>query len=88
MHFYIEYELSPDTRDEAQKRFLEAGGLPPAGITMLQRWHYASGHRGFIIAQADDAIGIGKWMQDWTDLLVFDITPILSDEEFQQVIQQ
>jgi hypothetical protein len=31
-------------------------------------------------------VPIGKWMQEWTDLLTFDITPIFSDEEIQEVL--
>ena len=76
MHFVITYRFTPETRDAAQKRFLDGGGLPPA----------AGGHSGFVIAEADGVVPIGKWMQEWTDLLTFDITPILSDEEIQEVL--
>lgn len=86
MHFVINYELTPETRDEAQARFKAGGGLPPDGATMLARWHYAQGLGGFLIAESSDPVAIATWMQDWTDVLTFDITPILTDEEVQRVI--
>jgi hypothetical protein len=53
---------------------------------MQGRWHSAAGHSGFMIAESSDAIAISKWTQSWTDLLVFDITPVLTDEEVAEVI--
>ena len=87
MHFVITYEFAPDMRNEAQARFKAGGGLPPDdGVKMLSRWHYAQGHGGFVIAESADPVAIGKWMQEWTDMLTFDVTPILTDEEVQTVI--
>lgn len=86
MHFMITYEFTPDARDAAQKRFMDGGGLPPKGVTMIQRWHLASGQGGYVIAEGSDVVAIGKWMQEWTDLLTFDVSPIMNDEEIQQVL--
>lgn len=49
MVFHITYRLTPKHRDDAQQRFKKTGGLPPAGVTMTQRWHSAEGLVGFII---------------------------------------
>jgi hypothetical protein len=53
---------------------------------MHGRWHSAAGLVGFLIAESSDAVAIGKWMQSWTDLLSFEITLVLTDEEFTEVI--
>lgn len=86
MTFHVTYTVSPNHRNAAQTRFQETGGLPPEGVTMLGRWHSASGRRGFTVAEAVDAADIARWMQQWTDLLTFEITPVLTDEEFAGVI--
>ena len=87
MHFLINYELTPATRNDAQARFKAGGGLPPDdGVTMLSRWHRAGGLGGFVIAESASTVAIGKWMQEWTDLLTFTVSPILSDEEMQDII--
>jgi len=31
-------------------------------------------------------VAIDEWMQSWTDLLSFEVTPALTDEEFAEVI--
>lgn len=86
MLFHITYEFSVQERDQAQQRFKETGALPPDGVTMLGRWHSAAGRRGFIIAESSDAVAISKWTQGWTDLLAFEMTPVLTDEEVGEVI--
>jgi len=86
MLFHIIYEFSPQERDDAQERFKETGAPPPDGVTMHGRWHSAAGLVGFLIAESSDSGAIGKWMQSWTDLLSFEITLVLTDEEFTEVI--
>ena len=86
MLFHISYEFSPETRDAAQARFKETGGGPSGDITMVGRWHAAGGHIGFLVAEASDPIAIGKWMQEWTDLLTFDVTPVLNDDQVIEVL--
>ena len=39
-----------------------------------------------MIAEGADVVAIGKWMQEWTDLLTFDVVPVMSDEEIQTVL--
>ena len=53
---------------------------------MHGRWHCVAGHVGFLIAESSDSVAIGKWMRTWTDLLSFEISPVLTDEEVAEVI--
>ena len=53
---------------------------------MLGRWHSVEGLNGFTIAESSDAVAIAKWVQSWTDLLTFEIVPVVNDEEFARVI--
>jgi hypothetical protein len=39
-----------------------------------------------IIAESVDAEAIARWLQDWTDLLTFEVTPVMKDEELARVI--
>ena len=86
MIFHITYKLSPGQRNDAQKRFKETGALPPTGVTMTGRWHCAEGLKGFIIAESSDVEAIAKWMQEWTDHLAFEVTPVVNDEQLARVI--
>jgi hypothetical protein len=82
----IEYSLRPENRDVAQARFQETGALPPAGATMLGRWHRVAGLAGYVLCETDDVLALGKWMQEWTDVLTFDVFPVTDDEEFAAVL--
>ena len=86
MTFHITYSLHPGQRNEAEKRFKATGALPPPGVTMVGRWHCAEGLRGFLIAESSDAEAIAKWIQSWTDLLTFEISPVVTDEQLARVI--
>ncbi len=86
MLFHITYEFSPHERDQAQQRFKETGAPPPEGVTMQGRWHSVAGCKGFMIAESTDAVAISKWTQSWSDLLSFEITPVVTDQEVGEVI--
>jgi len=85
MLFMITYEISPENRDAVNKRFLETGGPPPTGAKMLGRWT-SPGGQGFCLAESDDMIAIGKWIHDWSDLMPFEVFPVLTDEGIAEVI--
>ena len=81
------YQLKPGHRNSAQDRFKETGGgLPPEGVEMVGRWHCAQGLKGIVIAETTDAVAIGKWLQEWTDLLTFEVTPVLYDRKLQNIV--
>ena len=86
MLFMISYSFSPEDRNAAQARFKATGGGPGPGAKMLGRWHALSGNTGFVLAESNDNVAIGKWMQEWTDLLVFDIVPVNTDEDVLKVL--
>ena len=81
MLFMISYEFRPEARNEAQTRFKSTGGFPGDGVKMQGRWHCVGGNRGYVLAESSDSIAIGKWMQEWTDLIVFDVMPVNNDED-------
>jgi hypothetical protein len=70
----------------ARDRFLKTGGLPPAGVTMVGRWH-GMNRRGFAIAESTDGKALYAWMAQWADVLEIDVTPCLEDAEAGAVLQ-
>lgn len=86
MLFMVSYEFHPDDRNVVQERFRTTGGLPGEGAKMVGRWHAVGGHRGFVLAETSDSIALGKWLQEWTDLLTFDVVPVNDDAQVMQVM--
>ena len=86
MQFMITYAFTPGHRNTAQDRFRKTGGMPGEGVKMLGRWHAVGGSRGFLLAETSDGVALGRWMQDWTDLLTFEVIPVNNDEDVMKVI--
>ena len=86
MLFMITYEFGSDVRDETQTRFKKTGGMPGPGVTMKGRWHCVGELNGFILAESSDAVALGKWLQEWTDLIMFTVSPVVDDEDVMKVL--
>lgn len=87
MTFHIMYSLTREqNRDEVQQKFKSTGALPPKGVTMKGRWHSVNGNKGYIIAESNETEAVGKWIQNWSDLLTFEVVPVLTDEQVGQII--
>jgi hypothetical protein len=87
MLFVVRWTIPHTSREEAIGRFLRTGGAPPDGVKMLSRYHSADGEYGFAIAEASDAVALGKWTIAWNDLLIMDSRPVLDDEGLGLVLQ-
>jgi hypothetical protein len=86
MLFIVNWKTNPVHRDTAVARFKATGGAPPAGAKMLGRWHNADESGGFLICETEDATALAAWMHQWTDVLVFDARPAITDEQFGKIL--
>ncbi|UCF45614.1 MAG: DUF3303 family protein, partial [Myxococcales bacterium] len=59
---------------------------PPDGVKMIGRWHNASNRTGYSLFEADDAVAMGKWSHQWSDLLTIETSVVIDDEEFLKVL--
>ena len=85
MKFIVKWNLPKSTVPATEKRFLETGAQPPAGVKMIGRWHGLSGG-GVLIAETNDAKALYAWLGYWNDLLEFETTPCLEDAEAGEVL--
>jgi Protein of unknown function (DUF3303) len=86
MKFMTTWSGSTTHFKAANARFLESGGGPPKGVTMLGRWH--GPNSGFCLAETDDIKGIYEWTSQWNDLLDFTVTPVMDDAEAAEVLKK
>lgn len=86
MKFISKYTIRPEHRNEAIKRFIETQAKPPEGVKMIGRWHCTSDRTGYTLTEADDAVALSKWSQQWSDLVTFEVSVVLDDAEFAQVL--
>jgi hypothetical protein len=81
MKVAVTWTIPADLSKTAIARFLDTGAPPPAGVTMIGRWHGLDGAHGFIIAESADPKAIFAWIAEWTELVNFTVTPVLDDSE-------
>lgn len=86
MLFIFSWTHTPAARDVTIKQFMATGGMPPAGIDMLSRYHNLDGTGGFAICQSTDASALASWALDWNGLIEIKIVPIMDDETISGVL--
>ena len=86
MKFISKYTIRPEHRNDAIKRFIDTQGKPPEGIKLIGRWHSLSNRTGYSLVEADDAVAMGKWSQQWSDLITVEVSVVIDDEEFVKVL--
>ena len=80
MKYIISWTVPQATFNAAVARFLETGGAPPKGVTMLGRWHGMNG-QGFAISESTDAKAMYQWVAQWSDVLSLTVTPCVEDAD-------
>lgn len=85
MLFIVHFEITPEHRDLSHERFKKIGGGEPSGVKTIGPWFSVTQLEGWVIAEAADAIEIGKWLHAWTDLNVNHITPVLQAEDLANI---
>lgn len=82
MKFMITFPLTHRDYKERVSRFLDSGGAPfPEEVKLLGRWFTASHSRGFVLVETSDAKALFRWSSTWSDIVDFQIEPVVTDEE-------
>jgi hypothetical protein len=88
MKFILTFTIPPETRDKAITRFLETGGQPPPGVTLLGRWTQLDLCAGFALLESEDPHALTAFAHRWGDLLELTLAPVLEDQELSEVLKQ
>jgi len=80
MKFLVSWSLPQATYRATTAKFLKAGGMPPAGVNMIGRWHGMSG-MGVAVVETSDAKALYAWVAEWAEFLPLQTTPVLEDAD-------
>jgi hypothetical protein len=80
MKFLVSWSLPQATYRAALTRFLQSGGLPPTGVTLIGRWHGMSGG-GVAVVETTDPKALYAWCAEWMEFLPIQTTPVLEDAD-------
>ena len=85
MKFMVSWALPQGTFRPAVARFLEGGGMPPAGVKLIGRWHGMSG-MGVAVAETNDPKALYAWVSEWSEFLPLQTTPVVEDADAGEVL--
>ena len=69
MKFLTHFTVRPGCWPQVAERFLNGSGQPPAGVTLLGRWHNADHSGGFSLVETNDAAAAYAFAAEWSDVL-------------------
>jgi hypothetical protein len=79
MRFMTTWKARPGALREAVDRFLAGQGQPPAGVTMLARWHKVDCSGGYTLAESDNPSALYELSAQWADVLEIESCPVIED---------
>ena len=69
------------------RRFREQGRGAPEGLTYVGSWIEANFDRCFQLMECDDARLLQQWVAFWSDLIEFEIVPVVPSAETRATIE-
>ncbi len=68
-------------------RFHEKGRLLPDDLTFVGSWVSADLGRCFVIMECDEVTALQKWVGEWSDLVEFEIVPVVTGEQVSEALR-
>jgi hypothetical protein len=63
------------------RRFRERGRLAPEGLRYISSWVTEQMDRCYQLMETDDRTLLDQWMGNWSDLVEFEVHPVISSQE-------
>ena len=69
------------------RRFRDQGRSMPDGLRYVESWIEANFDRCFQLMECHDARLLQQWVASWSDLIEFEIVPVVPSSETRQAIE-
>ncbi|HKM86560.1 MAG TPA: DUF3303 family protein [Terriglobales bacterium] len=63
------------------RRFRDQGRLAPAGLSYVSSWVNDKLDRCYQLMETEDRALLDQWMANWSDIVNFEVHPVISSEE-------
>lgn len=68
------------------RRYQQKGRMLPEGLSYVQSWVDTSFERCFQLMQCDDPRLFEQWVNEWQDLIDFELIPVVTSNEAAEAI--
>jgi len=69
------------------RRFREQGRMAPEGLRYVSSWVDEKLEMCFQLMEADDASYVNEWIANWSDIVEFEVYPVISSQEAADRVQ-
>jgi hypothetical protein len=69
--------FKPGSKEKVYARHKAKGRMLPEGLTYVDSWLTEDGKRCFQLMETDDSELFDLWVEKWSDLVEFEIIPVL-----------
>jgi hypothetical protein len=66
------------------RRFREHGRMAPEGLKYVSSWVTADLSTCYQVMETDDRALLDQWMRRWSDLVDFEVVPVITSQEAAQ----
>jgi hypothetical protein len=63
------------------RRLRDEGRLTPEGLTYVDSWVATDMTRCYQVVECEDLACLDEWMSRWSDLVAFEVVPVITSEE-------
>ena len=70
------------------RRFRDRGRLAPEGVQYISSWVDEKLERCFQIMEAGERDLLERWIENWSDLVDFEVFPVISSKEAAEKVAQ
>ena len=88
MRFILTFTVPSVTRDTAMARFLETGGQPSPGVTLLGRWPQLDLCGGVVLLESEAPQALTPFAHGWSDVVELTMAPVLEDQALSDVLKR
>jgi hypothetical protein len=81
MLFMVIEEFRNQDAKSVYRRLRSEGRLTPDGVTFVNSWVTADLGRCFQLMECDDITLLQKWVSAWSDLVAFEIIPVVPGKD-------
>lgn len=78
MQYMIIERFHPGKVEDMYRRFEEKGRMLPDGVTYINSWINEEVTVCYQLMEADSSEKIHQWISHWSDLVDFEVTPVIS----------
>ena len=86
MVFMIIERYGPGKAVEVYRRFRDRGRMAPDGVHYIASWVDLGFRRCFQVMEAESEAMLKTWIDNWADLVEFEVIPVRTSEEAARAI--